>query len=222
MGNQKEIFATAEGDQWFLRNQASYQKNKNENGLIIQSLQELEITPKKVLEIGCSNGTRLNNFNKVFGAECYGIDPSSKAIENGSKEYSSINLKVATADALPFEDNSFDLIIFGFCLTWCDRKLLFKIALEADRCLSDNGYLIINDFYPPFAYKNVYTHTEGVFSYKMDHSQMFSWNPVYSEIFNKVFTHAGFENRNVPDEKVAITILNKNESYAYPLAPYKK
>jgi len=222
MENQKEIFATAEGDQWFLRNQESYKKNKNENGTIIQSLQDLEIKPKKILEIGCSNGTRLHNFNVVFGAECFGIDPSTKAIENGKKEYPSIVLQVGTADALPFADNSFDVIIFGFCLTWCDRKLLFKIASEADRCLSDNGYMIINDFYPSFSYKNVYTHTSGVFSYKMDHAKMFSWNPVYTEIFNTVFTHGGFEKRNNPDEKVAITILSKNETFAYPLEPFKK
>lgn len=221
MKTQKEIFTTSEADQWFIRNKKSYENTKDENGAIIQSLKEIEIAPKKVLEIGCSNGMRLNNFKKVFGSECYGIDPSAQAIENGKKEFPNISLQIGTADLLPFDDNSFDMIVFGFCLYLCDRRDLFKIAFEADRCLSDNGFLVIMDFYPPFPYKNKYTHAEGVCSYKMNYSKMFSWNPSYNEIFNTIFSYSGFSKRNIPDEKVGVTILNKNEEFAYPMEPYK-
>jgi hypothetical protein len=113
------------------------------------------------------------------------------------------------------------MIIFGFCLYLCDRKDLFKIALEADRCLSDNGFMVILDFYPPFPYKNSYSHKEGIFSYKMDYSKLFSWNPVYNEIYNLIFSHSGFSERIIPDEKIAVTILNKSEGFAYPLQPFK-
>ena len=220
MKTQKEIFQTLEADQWFCRNKKLFENTKDENGPIIQSLKEIEIVPKKVLEIGCSNGIQLNNFNKVFDSECYGIDPSAQAIENGKKEFPNISLKVGTADVLPFDDNSFDMIVFGFCLYLCDRKDLFKIAFEADRCLLDTGFLAIIDFYPPFPYKNIYKHTEGVCSYKMKYSKMFSWNPSYNEIFNTIFSHSGFSKRNIPDEKVGVTILNKNEEFAYPIEPY--
>ncbi|MBX7201602.1 MAG: methyltransferase domain-containing protein [Bacteroidia bacterium] len=222
MTSQKEIFLASEADQWFIRNKKSYENTQDEIGPIIQSLIDIEIAPKKVLEIGCSNGMRLNNFNKVFNSECYGIDPSIQAINNGKKEFPSISLIVGSADALPFDDNSFDMIVFGFCLYLCDRKDLFKIAFEADRCLSANGVLVIMDFHPPFPYKNIYTHTEGVFSYKMNYSKMFSWNPSYNVIFNKIFSHSGFSKMHIPDEKVGITILNKNEEFAYPLEPYKR
>lgn len=222
MKTQKEIFLASEADQWFIRNKESYKDKRDENDIIIQFLKEIEIVPKKVLEIGCSNGTRLNNFNKVFRSECFGIDPSNQAIENGKKEFSNISLQVGTADLLSFEDDSFDMIIFGFSLYLCDRKDLFKIAFEADRRLSDNGFLVIIDFCPPFPYKNRYIHKQGIYSYKMNYSKMFSWNPSYDEIFNIIFSHSEFSKRNIPDEKVSVTILNKNKEFAFPLEPYKK
>lgn len=222
MKTQKEIFLSKEADQWFIRNNQTYENKKNESDIIIHTLKEIEIVPKKVLEIGCSNGIRLNNFNKNFGSECFGIDPSDKAIENGKKAFPNISLQIGTADLLPFADNSFDMIIFGFCLYLCDRKDLFKIAFEADRCLSNNGFLVIMDFHPPFPYKNSYTHTEDVCSYKMNYAKLFNWNPAYNEIFNTIFSHSGFSKRNIPDEKVGLTILTKNEEFAYPFEPYKR
>lgn len=220
MKTQKEIFKASEGDQWYIRNKETYENTKNENDIIIQSLLQIEIFPKKILEIGCSNGSRLNNYYKIFSAECFGIDPSIMAIENGTQEYPNIKLKVGTADLLPFEDNKFDMIIFGFSLYLCDRKDLFKIAFEADRCLSNKGNIIIKDFHPPFPYKNFYKHEVDIYSFKMNYSKLFSWNPIYNEIFSIVFSHSGFSKRSDPNERVAVTILNKNEEFAYPVDPY--
>jgi len=221
MKTQKEIFKASEGNKWFFRNGDSNEYKQKENDIIIKSLREIKIFPKKILEIGCSNGLRLNYLNKIFGSECFGIDPSVKAIENGKKEFPNITLQVGTADLLSFEDNKFDMIIFGFCLYLCDRKDLFKIAFEADRCLSDNGFLVIMDFCPPFPYKNIYTHKETIYSYKMNYAKLFSWNPAYNEIFNTIFSLSGFSKRSIPDEKVAVTILNKVEEFAYSNEPYK-
>ena len=210
---QKETFSTSEGDKWFDRNI----ELSIENDKIVQLFKSIELFPKKVLEIGCSNGSRLNLIKDTFGCECWGIDPSSEAIKNGGEKYPDILLSTGTADSLKFEDNSLDTIIFGFCLYLCDRNDLFKIAYEADRCLKDGGTLVIKDFFPTFPYKNKYSHLDGVYSYKMDYSQMFKWNPSYAEVANIVHTHSGFGLVNVPDEKISITVLRKNEQYAYPL-----
>ncbi|MPR35420.1 class I SAM-dependent methyltransferase [Salmonirosea aquatica] len=218
---QKDIFLNTEGDQWYLRNKEHYSLSKQEESLLIKSLKTIEAAPAQVLEIGCSNGTRLNDLQHSFGSECHGVDPSSVAIEEGNTHFPALRLQVGTADSLPFQDNQFDLVIFGFCLYLCDRRDLFKIAAEADRCLMDGGLLAITDFQPPFAYRNGYSHREGMFSYKMNYAKMFSWNPAYNEIYTVVTSHAGFSKRDVPDEKVAVTLLSKNESFAYPTEPYK-
>jgi hypothetical protein len=50
----------------------------------------------------------------------------------------------------------------------------------------------------------------------MDYSKMFNWNPEYSEIANIVYSHSGFKDRDIPDEKVATIVLRKTEEYGYP------
>lgn len=220
MSNQKEIFKSSEGDQWFKRNQELYAATRQERGEIVNALDDLRIKPTRVLEIGCSNGLRLNNYYLYCQADCFGIDPSEAAIVSGQKEFPHLSLQVGTADSLPFENNTFDLIVFGFCLYLCDRNDLFKIAYEADRCLADNGHLIVKDFCPPFPYRNTYTHKEGIFSFKMDHSKMFSWNPAYTEIHRTTITHYGTEKRELHDEKISAVIMHKNNSQAFPPNPY--
>lgn len=216
MNFQKKIFIDGEGDQWHLRNN----KSQSSEDIVISCLKRLEVSPQSILEIGCSNGLRLGRLASVFDALCTGIDPSAKAIEDGLKSFPKLSLKVGTADELLFPDANFDLIIFGFCLYLCDRKDLFKIAYEADRCLKDNGFLVVLDFEPPFAYKNSYVHHPEIFSYKMSYGKMFSWNPAYVEIYNEVFSHAGYINRNIPNERISIKCFQKNTESAYVLNPF--
>ena len=222
MASQKKIFKASEGDCWFQRNRNSSHSPPANEDEIVAFIKSIELVPETVLELGCSNGQRLEVIRNAFQAKCYGIDPSTKAVDEGKSKYPDISLQVGTADNLPFDDDSFDMIIFGFCLYLCDRKDLFKIAYEADRCLKNNGTLIIKDFYPPFAYKNKYSHHDSIYTYKMDYSQMFRWNPAYAEVSKIVFSHSGFALRDMPEEKVAIVVLRKNEQYAYPEEPFRE
>ena len=221
MKNQRDIFSESEGDQYFERNNLPGDTTEMREDKVIQVLKSIQLSPEKVLEIGCSKGNRLNQIRNAFGCRSFGIDPSPKAIRTGSDLYPDISLKVGTADKLDFEDQSFDMIIFGFCLYLCDRKDLFRIACEADRCLKDSGSIVIKDFYPPFPYKNPYSHFEGVFSYKMDYSKMFKWNPAYTEVANVVFSHASVKFCDDPDEKIGVVVLRKNEQVAYVEHPFR-
>ena len=51
------------------------------------------------------------------------------------KKFPDVKLKIGTAEKLKFEDDKFDLIIFGFCLYLCDREDLIKIVDETNRVL---------------------------------------------------------------------------------------
>lgn len=219
MKTQKEIFMSTEGDQWFDRNKTSY--GRTSDNLIVDLLKRIELKPTCVLEIGCSNGFRLNQLKEEFGCKCFGIDPSSEAIKDGTTKYPDINLGVGTADDLHYDNDSFDTVAFGFCFYLCDRKDLFRIAYEADRVLKNGGTLIITDFHPPFPFKNQYSHYEGIYSYKMDYGRMFTWNPAYTEVAKVVYSHSGYKLRDVPNERVATLVLRKNEQYAFPEEPYR-
>ena len=195
---------------WYQRNKSAYTPERYKDDLILTALEQISIQPSRVLEIGCANGWRLAELYNRYGCEAYGIDPSEEAIMDGKTQYPSINLSVGTADELP-EIEPVDLIIFGFCLYLCDPKDLFKIAMESDQLLSNQGHIAIFDFHPPTGhYRNRYSHKEGVYSYKMDYSTIFSWNPAYFKVYEKISSHiASDKNTFSPDELISVQILRK-------------
>jgi ubiquinone/menaquinone biosynthesis C-methylase UbiE len=217
---QKEIFMKTEGDRWFARN--ARPNYSDDDDTIVKVLRSIELAPTRVLEIGCSNGHRLDLIRKAFNSKCCGVDPSATAIEDGKRKFPDISLQVGTADSLNFEDHAFDAVVFGFCLYLCDRSDLFKIAFEADRCLQNEGTVIIKDFYATFPFRNKYSHHHGVYSYKMDYSRLFTWNPAYIEVAKIVSSHCGFPLRDVPDERIAVIVIRKNQQYAYLEEPFKQ
>jgi ubiquinone/menaquinone biosynthesis C-methylase UbiE len=216
--SQKETFSTVEGDKYFQRNKNKFGCSQADH--IIQAIAHLELYPKKLLEIGCSNGWRLNFLNTIYKSDCWGIDPSAEAIQAGKKEFKEVSLIKGTADALPYDNNMFDMIIYGFCLYLCDRSDLFKIVYEADRVLMDLGHIVIYDFHPPFPYKNNYSHYKGLYSYKMNYSNLFLWNPAYSLKYQKIFFHPPIKTGTF-DDLVSVVILEKNAEGAFIENPGK-
>ena len=224
MKKQIERYQISEGNAWFHRNKESHHLCEADwiDDDIVNFMRHVGIAPQNVLEVGCSNGKRLHILETLFNSKGVGIDPSTEAIHDGKERFPNLSLSTGTADDLAFEENSFDTIILGFFLLMCDRDELFKIAMEVDRCLKDGGTLIIQDFHPPFSYKNTYGHLEGLHSYKMDYAGMFTWNPAYMEMAKELSSHSELDFKNYPDERVVITALHKNMDKAYPKNPFSK
>lgn len=194
---QARIFLSGEGDAWVERNKA---KLNTENDPIIYALKTGNPNPFpfSVLEVGCANGWRMDLLEKIWGCQTFGIDPSSN---NDSR----IDKGIAS-DLSAYTNGMFDAVIYGFCLYLCDRADLPKIVYEGDRVLKDGGYLVVFDFHeiPPF--KTKYKHRSGVFSYKMDHSRLWSVNPSYNVI-----------HRSMHDDRTSVTILKKDIEGGWPL-----
>mgnify|MGYP000884157470 CR=1 FL=1 len=210
---QKDAFLESEGDVWFTRNVRTLSNRKfpDSYSLLgeILGLPSSQRRGLKILEIGCGDGGRLNWLKENLGFECYGVDPSIQAVRVA--ESYGIHAQIGTADKLPFNNSMFDIVIFGFCLYLCDREDLFRIAAEADRVLKSPGWLLIKDFYSPTPLKREYHHRAGLFSYKMDYSTLFTWNPSYMCLSHRV-THHEKPNNYTDDsnEWVATTVLRKN------------
>jgi ubiquinone/menaquinone biosynthesis C-methylase UbiE len=65
----------------------------------------------RILDVGCAKGFMLYDFKLLMpDATLTGIDVSEYAIENAHEGVKS-NLQVASAKELPFEDDSYDLVI---------------------------------------------------------------------------------------------------------------
>ncbi len=139
--------------------------------------------------------------------ECHGIDPSAQAV--ATARLKDVDAQVGTAEALPFENHSFDIVIFGFCLYLCDREDLFGISKEADRVLRSPGWMVILDFYSSTPRAKVYHHRQGIQSYKMDYRTLFTWHPDYECMTQKVRHHSNADYTDVVDEWIAVSVLRK-------------
>jgi ubiquinone/menaquinone biosynthesis C-methylase UbiE len=137
----------------------------------------------------------------------FGIEPSKKAVAEAVKR--GVVAVQGTADFLPYENKSFDILIFGFCLYLCDQHDLFKIAHEADRVLKDDAWLIINDFYYPGSVARDYHHKPGVQSHKMDYRKLFEWHPSYVCYSHQLQQHGLHEFCDDPQEWVSVSTMRK-------------
>ena len=189
--SQADVFFASEGNAWLKRNE---DKLPIENDPVLALMGQLVGLGDRVLEIGCSNGWRLKQIKSRFGmSKLCGIDPSAKAIRQandaiGQAKKKGIDARRGNASYLPWDADSFDVVIYGFCLYLCDRKDLFTIVREGDRVLKDGGVLIIHDFLTNYPCKNEYKHKKGVWSYKQDYSKLFTANPAYKELLTGSFS----------------------------------
>ena len=207
---QKNIFLKFEADEMFLRNKEKL-SNKDYNKDEIYQLLKKKIKKDdryKILEIGCSGGKRLDFLKRQF-PNCFffGIDPSKKAIQNNNRK---INLKIGTADQLPYSDQKFDIIIYGFCLYLCDNQDLFKIASEAYRVSKEKSLIIIKDFIQTKVKYNKYSHLKNIFSRKMNYINMFNWHPNIKLINHKKIIENENKKFSKKDSEISIVCLMKS------------
>lgn len=191
---QADVFLESEGQAWYERNK---DKLPPKHDPVMNAIEKAAIIPNNVLEVGCGNGWRLDLLYERYKCNTWGVEPRDK--DNGA-------ILAATADILPFIDNKFDLVVYGFCLYLVDREDLFKVVSEGDRVLQNSGYLVIHDFHPDYPHKVKYKHKEGLFSYKMDHAQLWLANPAYK-----------LRNRVMCAEETSVTILKKDIGNGWPI-----
>ena len=99
-----------------------------------------------VLDVGCAKGFMLHDLREaVPGITVAGVDISDYAIENGKPEVAEF-MSVADAKALPFEDDSFDIVISINSIHNLDRDECAEALQEIER-VSKRGAFITVDAY---------------------------------------------------------------------------
>ncbi len=209
--NQSKIFLENEGDSWFERNKTAVERTSRyyETETIKRVLQHCQGSINNILEIGCSNGAKLLDLCDFFNATGYGVDPSTAAVESGNKQHKDLQLSVSTASELSYNDDTFDLVYFGFCLYLVDRNDIFKAVAEADRVLKRGGFLAILDFDPKQRHKRPYHHKPGLFSYKTSYADFFTTSGHYYLVAKESFSHGANHFTPDSDERVSVSILYK-------------
>lgn len=86
---QDDIFVNSESDNWFLRNKDSILDYNEFNDIVVYYLKNLDSEIESVLELGSSNGFRLNTLKKIFPTidVAVGVDPSKLAVLDGKERY---------------------------------------------------------------------------------------------------------------------------------------
>jgi len=134
----------------------------------------------KILDIGCGKGFMLFDFMKLnpnFALE--GIDISDYAITNAVPEVKKF-LKVGDAKSLPYEDNSFDLVISINTTHNLEINQCKKALSEMERVSRKDKYLIVD------AYSN-----------EIEKDRIFAWNLTAKTILStnewiSLFEEAGY------------------------------
>lgn len=216
---QRDVFLDGEGDAYEERNSAS-----EPNRELLTHLAKYLRAGDAVLEVGCGSGQNLIALQRLVpGIACHGIDPSTKAIERGRRHAPHHKLEVGTADLIPFA-GPFNLVFFGFCLYLCDRSLLHAAVAQADSVLEGDyqgarGYLGILDFDPEQPHQRPYRHDPRLAAFKMDYSALFLADPAYQLVEKVPFDHSRgtLGLADSPDDRVALWVLEKSVSAAYPV-----
>lgn len=111
---------------------------------------DFEKSPK-ILEVACNEAENIMNFARKYKNQNYGIDLNEKAIGSAKKKIINNNLsdyvKVQVADAtkLPFEDESFDIVINEAMLTMLSDTQKEKALSEYYRVLKKGGLILTHD-----------------------------------------------------------------------------
>ncbi len=203
----------SEGDAWYRRNRDKDFFSRDD--VIFQYVTE-HLKPQKILDVGCSDGARLNRLATSVGAKGYGIDPSHEAITSGTKQFPDLELTHGLAHTLPYDNGFFDLITIRYVFHWVERTKLLQTVSEIDRVLAENGLLIIYDFDPHFPCRIRYHHlpNEDVYTYKQPHWDMFRASNTYGTVFMQECLHDGvFDPMNL----MKMVVLQKRSYSQYPL-----
>lgn len=123
-----------------------------------------------ILDVGCGNGEFLNewkNYYKINNA--VGVEPSRKSvlkIREKWKKDKNMKFETAFAHKLPFDNDSFDIVVINSVLHWIGRNEYLQSLGELIRVCKK--YLYVMDFVALCDYRVNYSHRENLFTYKQD------------------------------------------------------
>lgn len=97
---------------------------------------------ERVLDVACGTGQSSLALTE-WADKIEAIDSSQSMLDNAT-EHENINYQVASAEALPFPANHFDLIFCASSFHWLKKRVFLA---QAKKCLKPGGKIIIYDSY---------------------------------------------------------------------------
>jgi ubiquinone/menaquinone biosynthesis C-methylase UbiE len=107
----------------------------------------LDVGGRDVLDVGCGEGWLARRLASA-GARAVGLDPSRDALERARRDGPtgpSVRYVEGAAEALPFPDASFDVVIFFNSLHHAPPESMDAALAEAARVLRSDGLLYVQE-----------------------------------------------------------------------------
>jgi SAM-dependent methyltransferase len=108
----------------------------------------IPLANKRILDLGCGTGEILAGFEE-WGAQpenLIGVDLLAERIQAAAKRFPAIKFQQVNAEALPFENRSFELVsLFTVLTSILDLRMIMNVAQEIDRVLTPGGAVIWYD-----------------------------------------------------------------------------
>ena len=101
----------------------------------------------RVLDVGCGKGFLVYDLMKEGKPiDAYGIDISQYAIKNSPSSIR-IKLKQGTAENLPYDDKSFDMVVSINTLHNLPRDGVIRALREIERVSRGKSYVVVDSYY---------------------------------------------------------------------------
>lgn len=163
---------------------------------------------KQVLEVACNGGAIAVQIAKQFGCRITAIDSDDESLEKtrlNIKEHQLeelVQVQQVSSTTLPFEDNSFDIVINESVLTMLSQEEKQQAISEYLRVLKPNGFLLTHDvMLNADATEEIVAELRDVLN--------ISISPLTKEHWKSLFLNEGF--RNVETFSGDLNILSPKE-----------
>lgn len=113
----------------------------------------LDFNNKVVLDAGCGLGGKSLLFSERGAKEVKGIDMDENLIKNGTRilqarNATNVELIQGSIASMPFEDNTFDIILLNDVVEHISRPILKEALKECKRVLKSGGKICLE--FPPW------------------------------------------------------------------------
>lgn len=158
-------------------------------------LRRLSQESKKILDMGCGEGTRLN-YLAGKSKKGTGIDISETAVKKAKERYPKLNFIKSDLEKIPFKSSSFDLAYSAYVLEHLENPE--KVINEAVRVIKKGGRIVFiapnygspNRCSPPFKSSRFKKFIKGLvsdFKRLIRGSKKLNWNKVKPLTERKVY-----------------------------------
>ncbi|MEX2515239.1 MAG: methyltransferase domain-containing protein [Candidatus Paceibacterota bacterium] len=112
---------------------------------IFYEILDEDLNNKNLLDVACGDGTDLTYYQGK-GAQISGVDASEELVEIANSKFSKDVVKVGRMEDLPYEDNSFDLVVSKYALQ--TSKDLKECLMELARVAKSGATILYLTVHP--------------------------------------------------------------------------